>query len=182
MRCVTANLYDADDTWRFHEIATQEHAHWIKRLRVWRQLDSKDEALCTVLDDLLVSWEQNHEMHTLLLFVRGGTRLDAVAKFVSGVLDPSFCWVGAFVVAPHMRNQGLGTFYWRLTRTFIVRTHKRVQRISLTPLEGSKGFWKRSCGFAPLAADTLGSVIKNGGVFADAPLHGIEVWELDVSK
>lgn len=183
MRCVTADLYESDNAWHFRELATQEHAHWIKRLRVWRNLDSANEKLCVLLDDLLLSWEQNHETQTLLLFMRGGTRLDCIVKFVAGTLDPTLCWLGAMVVAPHVRRRGMGTFYWGLTRAFVKRTHPGVERIALTPLEESKRFWSNRCGFAALPAErnTLSGVIKTlqdpDHPFSGASLLGIEVWE-----
>jgi hypothetical protein len=190
MRCVTADLWEADNAWHFRQLETKEHAHWLKALRVWRGLDDKNESLCVLLDELLLSWEQNHETQTLMLYIRGGTRLDCVARFVTGALDPTLCWVGPFVVAPHMRNQGLGSFYWNLTRVFIGKSHRAVERLAITPLDSSKRFWSKHCGFTPLPAErnSLGGIIKTlvdvpaASAFADAPLHGIEVWELNIRK
>lgn len=187
MRCVTADLHEADNSWHFRELDTKEHGHWLKRLRVWRQLDDHDRALCVVLDELIVTWEQNHELQTLVLYMRGGTRLDCVIKLVTGgTLDPSFCWLGAMVVAPNARGRGLGTYYWALTRALIKRSHPRVQRVALTPLEQSKRFWRERCGFKPLPEERnkLAGVIPTLGgpnsPFADAPLLGVEVYELSL--
>lgn len=163
--------------WRFQEVASADSAPFAGALKVWRTTapDKDDAQLCVVLDDLLLSWEQNHPMQTLVFFTRKGS-LEVVAKFVSGALDPTLCYVGAYVVAPTLRGNGYGTRYWSVFSAFLARSHAEVTRIALTPLERSKRFWKRH-GFAALGAQTLGGVIKGESPFADAPLHGIEVWE-----
>lgn len=177
MRSVVVQFDAGVRGWRFQEVTHADSAPFAVALKAWRTSEN-DEPLCVVLDDLLLSWEQNHPMQTILFFTRKGS-LEVVAKFVSGALDPTLCYLGAYVVAPTLRNRGLGTRCWSVFAAFVARSHPGVTRIALTPLERSKRFWKRH-GFAALQTQTLGSVIKGAlgdGPFAEAPLHGVEVWE-----
>lgn len=175
MRSVVVQFDAGVRGWRFHQVTHADSASFAVALKAWRTSEN-DEPLCAVLDDLLLSWEQNHPMQTLVFFTRKGS-LEVVAKFVSGALDPTLCYLAAYVVAPALRGKGYGTRYWSVFAAFVARSHPRVTRIALNPLERSKRFWKRH-GFAALGAQTLGGVVKvAGSPFAEAPLHGIEVWD-----